>query len=212
MELPDKGDAFEQCPAGTFSARCTRFVDMGSHKQTFQGEDKGLKRLVLLTFELPTEHMGDGRPFSTSKRYTWSVHEKANLRKDLESWRGKKFVDADFGNGGFDIKNVLGKGCTLTITHDEREGTVYSNITAIGALMKGVELPDQVNQSVYVALDKSLFNQMDFDQLSDNLKAKIQTTPEWARLNGQELEVSDSHDERNPPPMGGNDMDDEIPF
>lgn len=184
MELPkNEGGNFEQTPTGTFIARCYRFIDLGSHEQTYQGESKGLKRLVMIGFELPTELMSEGewagRPFTISKRYTWSTHEKANMRKDLESWRGRKFNDTDFGPGGFDVRNLLGVPATLTIVHSEHDGKNYSNIASIGTAMKGVAIPPAVNPPVYVSLDPTRFDRQAFDNLSDKLKAFIALSPEY---------------------------------
>lgn len=187
MELPKaEGGNFEPTPAGTFVARCYRFLDLGSHEQVFQGESKGLKRLIMISFELPTELMSEGpnagKPFTVSKRYTWSTHEKANMRKDLESWRGAKFNDADFGPGGFNVRNLLGVPATLTIVHSEKDGSIYANIASIGKAMKGVGVPPQINQSVYLSLEKPLFDGGAFDGLSDKLKDFIRGTPEYRSL------------------------------
>lgn len=219
MELPkNEGGSFTPCPAGTHAARCIRFVDMGSHEQVFQGESKGLKRLVLLTFELPTELMDADenniqKPFTISKRYTWSMHEKSNLRGDLESWRGKKFDDkTDLGEGGFNVKNLLGVPATITVTHDEKDGKTYTNISAIGGAMKGMNMPDQINPSVYVALQKELFNPTEFDSLHENLRGKIVESPEYRALFSDAPQASPEHNEGNPPPVGDDIIDDEIPF
>jgi len=187
MELPkNEGGNFEQTPAGTFMARCYRFIDLGSHEQVYQGESKGLKRLVMIGFELPTELMSDGewagKPFTIHKRYTWSTHEKANMRKDLESWRGRKFNDSDFGPGGFDVRNLLGVPATLTIVHSEHDNKNYSNIASIGTAMKGVNMPDAINAPVYLSLDPTRFDRMVFDSLSDKLKAFISETPEYKAI------------------------------
>lgn len=214
MELPEKtGGDFVPCPQGTFPARCVRFIDLGSHEQFFEGQSKGKKRLVLITWELPTEKMEDGRPFTISKRYTWSMHEKSALRKDLESWRGKRFGDSDFGPGGFNVKKLLDVGATITVSHRDNDGTIFSNVTAIGGMMKGMELPDRINPLTYVALKEGDFVSMDFDTLSDGLQEKIRQSPEWARLHGQDLQSNKAgpeHDERNPPAHDG--FDDEVPF
>lgn len=185
MYLPkSEGGNFELTPDGTFIARCYRFIDLGSHDQTFQGESKGKKRLVMIGFELPTEFMSDGRPFSIHKRYTWSMHEKAALRKDLEAWRGAKFSEADFGPGGFDVRNLLGKACTLSIVHTTGAENTYANIVGIGKPMKGLQVPDQVNPSVYFTLEPDGFDQAVFDGLSDKLKEFIRDTPEYRALQG----------------------------
>lgn len=220
MELPkNEGGNFEQTPAGTFMARCYRFIDLGSHEQTYQGESKGLKRLVMIGFELAGELMEDGRPFTIHKRYTWSTHEKANMRKDLESWRGAKFNESDFGPGGFDVRNLLGVPATLTIVHSEHDGKNYSNIASIGKAMKGVQMPEQVNPSVYLSLQSDRFDRELFEGLSDKLKAFIAESPEYQAIFAPKTGNGASHtsyDDRNPPPHGEGsgigDLDDDIPF
>lgn len=232
MELPkNEGGHFELPPTGTFPARCYRFIDLGSHEQTYQGESKGLKRLVMIGFELPTELMQEGeyagRPFTIHKRYTWSTHEKATMRKDLESWRGRKFADSDFGPGGFDVRNLLGKACTLSITHTEGEKQ-YANITAIGQPMKGIAIPEQINPSVYFSLEPHRFDGNIFDGFSDKLKDFIRETPEYRALTTQKRDSYGDHKARAshqapldydlpPEPAGAREFaplpeDEEIPF
>lgn len=102
MHLPQPSDAeFELAPAGTHIAVCYRVIDLGTQETTFKGEVKHQHK-ILISWEIPDEKMKDGRPFTIGKRYTWSMSEKANLRNDLESWRGK-FTAADFGPNGFKI-------------------------------------------------------------------------------------------------------------
>src|SRR5690606_31191515 len=91
----------------------------------------------------------------------------------------------DFGPGGFDVRNLLGTPATLTIVHSENGERVYSNIASIGQPMRGVEIPPQVNQSVYLSLEKDYFDGSVFDGLSDKLKDFIRDTPEYRRLTGQ---------------------------
>ena len=52
-----------------------------------------------------------------AKEYTVSLNEKANLRKDLESWRGKEIQPTELE--GFDMTNLLGVQCTLQIMHND---------------------------------------------------------------------------------------------
>lgn len=208
MHLPkNEGGNFEQTPAGTFMASCHRFIDMGSHEQTYQGESKGLKRLVMIGFELPTEAMEDGRPFTIHKRYTWSTHEKSNMRKDLESWRGARFNDSDFGPDGFDVRRLLGVPATLTIVHSESDGKNYSNIASIGKAMKGVPLPDAINPPVYLSLERDRFEGNVFDGLSEKLKEFIRDTPEFRALsnkptNGYAKEKGSTRYDQSPLDMG----------
>lgn len=217
MHLPkDEGTSFEPCPAGTHAARCVGFIDLGSHLQEYAGEAKGLRRLILLTFEIPGERRDDGKPFLISKRYTWSVHEKSNLRKDLESWRSKRFVETDFGPGGFDIRNVLDKPCTITVNHTEKEGKTYTNIASIGAAMKGVVMPERETDITYVALVSDLFDQEAYDGLSDRMKEMIGKSPEWEALRrpapaGQSYREA-SGGRSAPPPNNDDDFPGDIPL
>lgn len=228
MFLPkSEGGNFEMTPAGTFIGRCYRFIDLGSHEQKYQGESKGMRRLIMIGFELPTETMADDRPFTIHKRYTWSMHEKSGLRRDLEAWRGMKFTDADFGQGGFDTRNLLGKACTLAIVHSENGENTYANITSIGKAMKGVPVPEPINPPVYISLEPELFDETAFNSLSDKLKDFIKASPEYAYLVGTARKPKpqarndfdhdpardpryeqDRYDERNPPPAM---MDDDFP-
>ena len=211
MKIPQENTQhYENLPAGTYAARCIRFIDLGSHDQTYQGESKGKKRLVLLTFEVPSERMDDGRPFSISKRYTWSMHEKSTLRKHLEAWRGQKFQPADFGT--FDIRNVLNKECMLSVVEwgdEQRGGTAIDSISKI---IKGLEVAPAENDIVYFCLDPNEFDAATLDSLSDSLKETIRQSPEYASMRGggtvhasKPSNAGTYYDKRNPPPASDQD-------
>ena len=150
---------FENTPAGTFPARCYRFIDLGTQQDDHMGQTKFVHK-VRLSWELPTELMqkgnNAGKPFSMTSTYTWSMSEKSNLRKILESWRGRKFVDADFGENGFNTKKLIGVPCTIGIVHKEKQGGGTKDaISAITPAMKGFEVPPQVNESLYFSFDEA---------------------------------------------------------
>jgi hypothetical protein len=42
----------------------------------------------------------------------------------------------DFGPGGFDFKNVLGKGCLLTIAQDEFNGDTRALVSNVAKVMR----------------------------------------------------------------------------
>ena len=119
MYMPKPNSDFVNPPEGTHSARCWRVIDLGTQAEDFQGQIK-YQGKILVSWELHCdERMDDGRLFTIGKKYTLSGHEKSNLRKDLESWRGKKFEDHEFGPGGFDIGKLIGVGCLLNLTQNE---------------------------------------------------------------------------------------------
>ena len=134
MHMPPNtgGGDFEPPPAGNHRAVCYRVIDLGTQQTEYQGQTK-YQRKIMLSWELCDEIMparGDfgPKPFSMSQRYTFSSHEKAVLRQHLESWRGVPFQDSDFGPGGFDIRNVLGKSCLLNVVHEIKNGKITQQI------------------------------------------------------------------------------------
>src|ERR1700730_8911487 len=106
--LPQKGADFEPPPEGAHIAVCYRVVDLGTQDTSYMGNPKR-SHLILLSWELPDAKMQDGRPFTISRRDPYSASSKASLRKDLESWRGKRFEEWEFGS--FDIGKLIGVGC-----------------------------------------------------------------------------------------------------
>jgi hypothetical protein len=206
LPAPTEGGNFAPCPAGTFLAVCYRVVDLGTQQTTYQGENKTAHK-VMLSWELPEERMEDGRPFTISKRYTWSMHEKSTLRKHLEAWRGAAFSEKDFGPNGFDIKNVLGKACILSIVQETKDGKTYSNITSVGKPMKGMAMPNAENPTVYLWIHDSRWDAATFNALSAGLQETIRGTPEYAEM----LKARDG-DGGLPYQSNGDIHEDDIPF
>jgi hypothetical protein len=63
-------------------------------------------------------------------KFTLSLHEKASLRKILQSWRGKAFTPEELKK--FDVTTILGKPCLITVTHEPKDGGgVYANVGAV---------------------------------------------------------------------------------
>lgn len=205
MKLPQPGEGGDYAPppAGTFIGVCYRFIDIGTQKTEYQGQTK-MSRKVIISWELGDEPMDDGKPFTVSKRYTWSMHEKAVLRHDLEGWRGKAFEPADFGDNGFDTKKLLGAPCTLTITHTAKEGKTYANVASVGKIMKGLQPKPLHSETLYLSLEPGEFNQAVFDKLSDGLKKLISASPEYIQLSNGSAS--------KPAPALAEQLDDDIPF
>lgn len=179
---------FEITPEGTYIARCFKLIDLGTQTVEWNG-DKKLQEKILVTWELldPDLRMKDGRPFAVSKKYTASLHEKAQLRKDLQNWRGKRFTDEELE--GFDLKKVLGSYCQIQVVHTESNGSTYANVDAI---MSTREKPEGVNPIVH--FDISEPDMEVFESLSDRLKEQIKSAPEWNKKDSQD-EVQDISDE-----------------
>src|SRR3990170_816407 len=126
---------FTPAPEGLWPAVCVDVVDLGQVKQVWNGKEKSAHKCRIV-WEI-SELMASGKPFIVSKRYTLSLHEKAQLHKDLKTWRGQAFTPEELE--GFDIEKVLGKPCNLVIVHTEKDGMVYGNVQTV-MRAKGVPL------------------------------------------------------------------------
>lgn len=186
--VEDKGGNFERCPSGMHLARCYRIIDLGTQKSEYMGQTKFLHK-IMIGWEIhgiddsgrPIK-MNDGRPFAIFKNYTLSWSEKANLRLDLQSWRGKPFTQEEMRK--FDLKNVLGAWCMLNVIErpgkDNKTYTNVDGVTPVPAIIRQNGLPEGVNKNELFNLTEPDMTM--FETFSDNLKAKISGSPEWQKL------------------------------
>ena len=158
----------EIVPAGTHFARCYSMIHIGVVEWEFQGEKK-FNNKVRLTWELPYEMRdfgGEQKPLVISKEYTLSMHEKSNLRKDLEMWRGKVFTNKELGS--FDVTDLLGKTCNISVIHKvAKNGNEFAQVGGVSAIQKGVEVLEQFNPTF-------IFNYGDHFDLD-----WLDSQPEW---------------------------------
>lgn len=132
-----KGATYPACPGGSHIGICIDVVDLGMVKSTYSGKTKTQHKIRIIWSV--AELREDGRPYQVSKRYTLSLHEKSALRKDLESWRGKPFTDAQLE--GWDVEGVIGVGAMLSVVENAQGGSIYANVAAIMLPPKGMALP-----------------------------------------------------------------------
>lgn len=218
MLLPKPNHIEYESPAsGTFIARCYRFIDLGTQPKVFNGETS-LKHQVRISWELPTELMEKGeyagKPFTVHQTYTWSMSDKAILRKSLESWRGKKFSDSDFGENGFNTKKLIGVPCMIGISHTEKNGKTYANISTISPLLKGFEMPIPINETLYFAFDEAMaFPEAERRMYFDNFLSKVSQSTKDAIMNCPEYKKAMNVQEADDHEHSSSAMiDDTIPF
>lgn len=125
---------YTPAPEGTHQAVCVDVIDKGILEVTYAGKTKKQHK-VSLAWQL-AELRDDAKRFLVYKRYTLSLNEKATLRKDLESWRGKKFTRDE--EMGFDVESVIGANCLVNVQHNTVQDKTYANVTAVMALPKGM--------------------------------------------------------------------------
>lgn len=128
------GRSFTPAPAGVHQAVCVDVIDKGVLDVTWQGKTKKQHKIDIV-WQID-EARDDGKPFLVYKRYTLSLSEKATLRKDLESWRGRTFTRDE--EMGFDVETVIGANCLLNIQHNTRGDKTYANVVSIMPLARGM--------------------------------------------------------------------------
>lgn len=173
----------ELVPSGNHVARCYSMVEMGTITSEYMGEEKSLKK-VRVTWELPfkkkvfKQENGE-QPYSISKEYTLSMYEKANLRKDLESWRGQGFTEDQAKS--FDISKLLGKPCMINVIHkDSKKGNKYAQVSSITPIPDGMTCPAQINPTF--ELSYSDWSDDKFNSLPEWIRKEMETTPEFRMI------------------------------
>lgn len=163
-------------PVGNHIARCFAMIDLGTSADTFQGKTK-IARKVLIKWELPNalhvfKEGEPAKPFSVQKEFTVFMNDKANLRKALESWRGKPFTDEEAKS--FDITKVLGAPCMLNVIEKlAASGNTYNDITSVSPIPKG---PDGKTLMFEVPAQVNPMFEFSFEQFSAE---KMATLPDW---------------------------------
>ena len=201
---------FVPVPQGMHLARCYRIVDLGTQKSEYQGQVKHLSK-VMLQFEI---HGNDddnkpivtqkGEPMSINKNFTLSLAEKATLRKDLQTWRGREFTEDELR--GFELKNVLGAWAMISVIKAlGNNGKEYTNIAAIMSVPSAIKkagIPEGHNDLTLFSIEEP--DMALFDSFSNGLKEKIGKSPEWQSRGKSSAPKA---------PAGPfDDMSDDIPF
>jgi len=208
------GSNFVPVPAGMHLARCYRIIDLGTQKTTWQGTEKHLPK-VMLQFEV---HGNDesGKPIVTaknepmtiSKNFTNSLGEKATLRQDLKSWRGRDFTQAELN--GFELKNVLGAWAMITVAtslgQDGKEYTNITNINPVPSMVKQAGLPEGFNKTGVFWIEEPDMEM--FETFGDGLKKKIESSPEWQNSKNTMYQKEQMAGAKS----GFEDMVDDVPF
>lgn len=167
--------------AGSYRAVCYSIVVLGT---TYNEVFDNVQKKVMFTWELPDERInvnGEDKPRAISATYTMSLNEKANLRKTLESWRGKQFTAEELQ--GFDITKVLGAPCMIsTTTGTNTLGKQFAKVSAVSRLPKGMEVPkDTENPQVIFDISNDDCPLEDMEKLPTFVQERIKQSEEYKR-------------------------------
>lgn len=202
-------------PAGSFASNCFQVIDLGTQATNYQGQADE-KHLIRIAWEMPDELIPSGsrqgQPFTIAQKFTFSMHEKASLRKLLESWRGKSFSDVDFEGppNGFSTEKLIAAPGLINIMHKSSEQGTFANVAGITRLPKGMQALPLVNKATY--FDLNAFNRSVFDGLPQYLKDTIAMSPEFKIATGQKAAAPPQSTGPDHAPDDYDDQLDDLPF
>lgn len=180
------GGDFKLVPQGTHIAVCFLVADIGMQETSY-----GLKHKVIVGWELPQETIeidGEEKPMIIYQNYTASLSEKANLRQDLESWRGRAFTPQELA--GFDLFNVLGHPCMVSVIHNESGQKTYANVQTVTSLPKGMNKPTATRTVKYSSEDTDQFSDLP-EWIQKKINAQAEPQQKEAVAAGQDFDDSD---------------------
>lgn len=204
---------FTPVPIGMHLARLFRIVDLGTQRTEYEG-NVNFKRQLQFVWEVHgKDEEGNptvtekGEPLIITKDYNLSWADMATLRIDLESWRGRPFTDDE--RRRFDIENVIGNWCMLTVIHKpKKKGSgVYANVkavTPVSDVRKKIGFPEPHNKTSFFRVSEPDMEL--FETFPKYLQEKISSCPEWRG------EKSVNQAQKSGGGSGFDDMDDDVPF
>ncbi len=194
MIITDTQKDFKIAPAGNHLARLYSIIDIGHQETVWKGDTKIMHKVVF-TWELHGEDndgnpltTDDGKPLIVSKRYTVSLGDQSTLRKDLESWSGKKMTEED--RKAFDLKTLLNKFCMLSIVHSD-DGK-YANVGSINSVPTAIRnaIPEGINAPISFWLNE--YTKEQYDALPKYYREKITESSEWRGSKAKAEATADS--------------------
>lgn len=156
----DSGESFErELPsAGLQHAVLSKIFDLGLQMNNYTGKHQHKVLFVWELAETMSEGKFAGNRFILTQEFTLSLNEKANLRKMLESWKGKQMTEEQ-AKQGVELEKFLKVQATLNVIHAEkRDGGEYAKVSTV--------LPAQSDAPV-------LFPELDDDWCPDWIAAKM---------------------------------------
>jgi len=180
------GGDYKRVPSGAFIGRCYSLIDLGTQRTEGQFGVKDQHKIQIgweLFGEdddgqpLTIEREGVTMPMTIKKSYTVSLHEKAALRRDLASWRGKDFTDEEAK--AFDVTKLIGAYCMVNVTTSENNGKTYSNVGGLTKLPTALKdaKPAPVHKDIIFNLDEPDMEL--FSSFHEKLQEAIKRAPEW---------------------------------
>ena len=155
---PPKNKPQELIPEGLYPARLARVIELGDQEDRY-----GVKTKAVLAFTIPSQTMEIEGEQKQRMMMTFPLNQTSNPDATL-----MKYMKA---LGGATWDDVLGKPCTIEISHKNVNGVERMNITNVVKPMAGADIP-MPDCDMYV-FDFENPNKEVFDKLSEYRQTEI---------------------------------------
>lgn len=209
------GGNFKRVPSGVHIGRCYSLIDLGTQLTSGQFGEK-MQHKIRIGWELfgedetgaplTVEVDGHEMPMVISKNYTVSLHEKANLRKELAQWRGRDFTEEEAK--AFDISKLVGAYCMVNVTTSETNGKTYSNVAGLTPIPSALKNSKPEGVHAIIKFDLDAPDMVVFNTFHQQLQDTIKKSPEWARNQRGGADPRNDHGHEEGAMVG----EDDIPF
>jgi len=166
------GEDYELVPQGQWPAVLVGLFDIGTHDETFNGDTKTARKIVMAWQVFPDDH----EPMTIVRDYTLSLAKKANLRGLVEGWKGTGLKEDE----EFDLSVLLGKPCNLTVIHEQSKSNPersFSRVKSATKPVRGQQMPEPTIKPLAWSVDDGQpFPKLPYDvyvygeQVQDKLK------------------------------------------
>lgn len=122
---------FKPHPQGQFPAQCVDVINLGEKVDSGPNFPEKLSAKCALVFRTGAKNEDTGEPVDASQEYTVSMNDKANLRKALETWRGKPYTEEQ-ATQGVPVDKLVGQWALIGVAHKtSAAGRTYATIQSI---------------------------------------------------------------------------------
>jgi len=194
----DSGANFTPHSEGQHAMFCVDVVNLGINVEQFGDQEPREVAKVALVFASGETQRATGKPDEltlVTTEMTLSANEKSNLRKFMESWRGKSYTPEQAADG-LPITKLYGQGALVSIEHvTTSKGRRFAKVASIAPLPKAMALPSAESAKLLAEYQRPKFLNDRKAQYAENLKKHRGTDPV-----------------PTPEYPSGDDDDDDIPF
>jgi len=175
------GEPRELVPAGSYFGAIIGVYDIGTQASQF-----GPAHQIVLELELHRKkgvcRDKNGKALTISKFYNLAFSDKANLRKDCEKILGRAFDEKE-AKEGYDITQLLEKGCRLAIQH-----TPKADGSGQRDEISGFMPLDDDDPEIKIDSDSVVYEMDPSEDIPENvpkwIQKKILQAAEWVAANG----------------------------